>query len=87
MIDKIKETLNLDWGKVLVPTSEAINKLVAARVASDVMGVPTIIIARTDADAAGLLTSDVDQRDHKFITGEKKQKLKTLKVLKVKLLT
>ena len=58
-------------GKVLVPTQEAINKLVAARLASDVMGVPTLIIARTDADAANLLTSDVDERDHQFITGER----------------
>jgi len=58
-------------GKVLVPTQEAINKLVAARLASDVCGVPTLIIARTDADAANLLTSDIDPRDHKFITGER----------------
>ncbi|WP_103072024.1 isocitrate lyase [Aquimarina sediminis] len=58
-------------GKVLVPTQEAINKLVAARLAADVMGVPAIIIARTDADAANLLTSDVDERDKKFITGER----------------
>lgn len=58
-------------GKVLVPTQEAINKLVAARLAADVMGVPTVLIARTDADAANLLTSDVDERDHHFITGER----------------
>lgn len=58
-------------GKVLVPTQEAINKLIAARLASDVMGTSTIIIARTDADAANLLTSDVDLRDQKFITGER----------------
>ena len=58
-------------GKVLVPTSEAINKLVAARLASDVMGVPSVIIARTDADAAGLVRSDSDPRDHKFFTGER----------------
>ncbi|PKV48120.1 isocitrate lyase [Aquimarina sp. MAR_2010_214] len=58
-------------GKVLVPTQEAINKLVAARLAADVMGVPAIIIARTDADAANLLTSDVDERDRKFVTGER----------------
>ncbi len=58
-------------GKVLVPTQEAINKLVAARLAADVCGVPTLIIARTDADAANLITSDVDERDRKFITGEK----------------
>ncbi|RMA64486.1 isocitrate lyase [Ulvibacter antarcticus] len=58
-------------GKVLVPTQEAINKLVAARLAADVMGVPALIIARTDADAANLITSDVDERDRKFITGER----------------
>ena len=58
-------------GKVLVPTQEAINKLIAARLAADVMGVSTLIVARTDADAANLLTSDADPRDHKFITGEK----------------
>ncbi|MFV0530593.1 MAG: isocitrate lyase [Flavobacteriales bacterium] len=58
-------------GKVLVPTQEAINKLIAARLAADVMGVPTVIIARTDADAANLLTSDIDPRDHKFVTGER----------------
>jgi len=56
-------------GKVLVPTQEAINKLVAARLAADVMGVPTLIIGRTDADAAGLITSDVDPRDHEFLLG------------------
>ncbi len=58
-------------GKVLIPTQEAINKLVAARLAADVMDVPTVLIARTDADAADLLTSDIDERDHKFITGER----------------
>ena len=58
-------------GKVLVPMQEAVNKLIAARLAADVMGVPTVIIARTDADAANLLTSDIDERDHKFITGER----------------
>ena len=58
-------------GKVLVPTQEAINKLIAARLASDVMGVSTLIVARTDADAANLLTSDADPRDAKFITGQK----------------
>ncbi len=57
-------------GKVLVPTQEAINKLVAARLASDVMATPTVIIARTDANAAKLLTSDIDIRDQKFIKGE-----------------
>lgn len=56
-------------GKVLVPTQEAINKLVAARLAADVEGVPTLVIARTDADAANLITSDVDERDRPFITG------------------
>ena len=56
-------------GKVLVPTREAIDKLVAARLAADVLDVPTVIIARTDADAANLLTSDVDDRDRKFIHG------------------
>ena len=58
-------------GKVLVPTGEAINKLVTARLAADVMGVPTIIIARTDANAANLLTSDIDMNDKSFVTGEK----------------
>lgn len=58
-------------GKVLVPTQEAINKLIAARLAADVTGVPSIIIARTDADAADLLTSDIDDRDKKFVTGER----------------
>lgn len=57
-------------GKVLVPTQEAINKLVAARLAADVCGVPTLVIARTDADAANLITSDIDPRDHKFIDKE-----------------
>ena len=58
-------------GKVLVTTAEAISKLVAARLASDVMGVPSIIIARTDANAANLLTNNIDDRDKKFITGER----------------
>ncbi|XJR84710.1 isocitrate lyase [Elizabethkingia anophelis] len=58
-------------GKVLVPTQEAINKLIAARLAADVCGVSTIIIARTDADAADLLTSDIDDRDKSFVTGER----------------
>ena len=56
-------------GKVLVPTQDAINKLVAARFAADVMGVPMVLIARTDADAADLLQSDYDARDHRFMTG------------------
>ena len=58
-------------GKVLVPTQEFIQKLVAARLAADLMGVPTILVARTDANAAALLTSDIDQRDHRFLTGER----------------
>ncbi|GAB3306504.1 isocitrate lyase family protein [Hymenobacter tenuis] len=57
-------------GKVLVPTQEAINKLIAARLAADVMGVPTLVVARTDADAADLITSDVDDRDKPFILQE-----------------
>jgi isocitrate lyase len=56
-------------GKVLVPTQDAINKLTAARFAADVMGVPTVLVARTDADAADLLQSDYDARDHKFMNG------------------
>jgi isocitrate lyase len=58
-------------GKVLVPTQEAVQKLIAARLAADVMGVPTIILARTDAEAADLLTSDVDANDKPFCTGER----------------
>src|SRR5476651_85498 len=58
-------------GKVLVSTTEAIQKLVAARLAADVMGVPTLIMARTDADSANLLTSDIDARDRAFCTGER----------------
>src|SRR6266853_2051970 len=58
-------------GKVLVSTAEAIQKLVAARLAADVMGVPTLIMARTDADSAALLTSDIDPRDREFLTGER----------------
>src|SRR6185312_11074054 len=56
-------------GKVLVPTSEAIQKLVAARLAADVLGVPTLVVARTDANSAQLLTSDCDPCDREFITG------------------
>ena len=56
-------------GKVLVPTNEAIQKLVAARLAADVCGVPTLVMARTDADSAHLLTSDIDPRDRAFCTG------------------
>lgn len=58
-------------GKVLVPTNEAIQKLVAARLAADVMGVPTLILARTDAEGANLLTSDIDPLDQPFLTGER----------------
>ncbi|HET9479222.1 MAG TPA: isocitrate lyase [Pyrinomonadaceae bacterium] len=58
-------------GKVLVPTQEFIQKLIAARLAADVLGVDTILVARTDADGAGLLTSDIDERDHAFLTGER----------------
>jgi isocitrate lyase len=58
-------------GKVLVPTREAVEKLSAARLAADVMGVPTVLLARTDAEAADLLTSDVDENDRPFVTGER----------------
>jgi isocitrate lyase len=58
-------------GKVLVPTSQHIRSLVAARFAADVMGVPTLIVARTDAEAATMVTSDVDERDRRFMTGER----------------
>jgi isocitrate lyase len=58
-------------GKVLVPTREAVAKLVAARLAADVMGTPTILLARTDAEAADLVTSDVDDNDQPFLTGER----------------
>ncbi len=58
-------------GKVLVPTREAVAKLTAARLAADVMNVPTLILARTDADAADLVTCDVDDNDKPFITGER----------------
>jgi len=58
-------------GKVLLPTQEAIQKLVAARFAADVCGVPTVLLARTDANAATLVTSDVDPRDQEFLTGER----------------
>jgi isocitrate lyase len=58
-------------GKVLAPTQEAINKLVAARLAADVLDVPTLVIARTDANAANLLANDVDPRDHEFLTGNR----------------
>ena len=58
-------------GKVLVPTREAVSKLIGARLAADVLGVPTVLIARTDAEAANLVTSDIDDRDHEFLTGER----------------
>ena len=58
-------------GKVLVPTQEAVQKLIAARMAADIMGTPTIILARTDAEAADLVTSDFDENDKPFITGER----------------
>jgi len=58
-------------GKVLVPTREAVAKLVAARLAADVMGTPTILLARTDAEAADLITSDIDDRDKPFLTGDR----------------
>ena len=58
-------------GKVLVPTREAVQKLAAARLASDIMGVPTVLFARTDAEAANLITSDVDDNDKPFCTGER----------------
>lgn len=58
-------------GKVLVPTQEAVQKLAAARLAADLMDAPTVVLARTDANAAALLTSDVDERDRRFLTGER----------------
>jgi isocitrate lyase len=58
-------------GKVLVPTQEAVQKLSAARLAADIMGVPTVLLARTDSEAATLLTSDVDDNDKPFCTGER----------------
>lgn len=58
-------------GKVLVPTQENVQKLISARLAADTMGVPTVLLARTDAEAANLLTSDVDPRDQEFCTGER----------------
>ncbi|MGR9089096.1 MAG: isocitrate lyase, partial [Gammaproteobacteria bacterium] len=58
-------------GKVLVPTQDAVQKLIAARLAADSMNVPTIVLARTDANAAALLTSDIDERDSKFVTGDR----------------
>ncbi|MED5051801.1 isocitrate lyase [Anoxybacillus rupiensis] len=58
-------------GKVLLPTQTAVRNLIAARLAADVMGVPTVLIARTDANAADLITSDIDPRDQDFITGKR----------------
>jgi isocitrate lyase len=58
-------------GKVLVPSQEAVSKLIAARLAADIMDVPTVLLARTDANAAGLITSDVDPYDSPFLTGER----------------
>ncbi|MBV8298007.1 MAG: isocitrate lyase [Candidatus Eremiobacteraeota bacterium] len=58
-------------GKVLIPTSQAVRNLVAARLAMDVCDVPTVLVARTDADAANLLLSDIDERDRPFLTGER----------------
>jgi isocitrate lyase len=58
-------------GKVLVPTVEAEQKLIAARLAADVLGVPTLLVARTDANSSGLITSDIDERDRAFLTGER----------------
>ncbi|MBY6037284.1 isocitrate lyase [Fictibacillus nanhaiensis] len=58
-------------GKVLLPTQTAVRNLISARLAADVMGVPTLLIARTDADAADLITSDIDPTDSAFITGER----------------
>src|SRR5436190_6499191 len=58
-------------GKVLVPTREAVHKLIAARLAADVAGVPTLLLARTDAEAANLVTSDIDENDKPFLTGER----------------
>ena len=58
-------------GKVLVPTQEAVQKLIAARLAADVLGVPSVLLARTDAEAADIVTSDVDENDKPFLTGER----------------
>ena len=58
-------------GKVLVPTQEAVQKLIAARLAADIMGVPSVLLARTDAEAADIVTSDIDENDKPFLTGER----------------
>ncbi len=70
-------------GKVFVSTREFINTLISARLASDIMGVPAILIARTDANSANLLTNDIDERDQRFIHGERtwKDSLKSTEVL------
>ena len=65
-------------GKVLVPTREAVAKLVAARLAADVCGVPTVLLARTDAEAADLVTSDVDPNDAPYLTGERPSKASSI---------
>ena len=64
-------------GKVLVPTQSAIKHLVSARLAADVLGVPTLIVARTDANGAHLITSDIDPVDHKFLTESEPRKAST----------
>jgi len=58
-------------GKVLIPTQQAVRNLISARLAADVLDVPTVLVARTDADAANLLLSDIDERDKPFLTGER----------------
>ena len=58
-------------GKVLIPTAQAVRNLISARLAADVMGVPTVLVARTDANGANLITSDIDPADHEFLTGER----------------
>jgi len=69
-LSSVKKCCHLG-GKVLLPTTESVQKLISARLAADVMGVPTIILARTDAEAADLLTSDYDANDKPFLTGER----------------
>jgi len=64
-------------GKVLVPTQEAVQKLIAARLAADVLGVPSLILARTDANSAHLLVSDIDPYDRIFCTGERTPRAST----------
>jgi isocitrate lyase len=62
------------WGKVLVPTGQHIQALTAARFAADVLDVPSLVIARTGARTASLLTTDTDERDHEFLTGEARRR-------------